>query len=166
MSLTFALLLYLSVLVHELSHTVVALRSGLPVRRISLHLLGGVSEIERPAETPGREAGIAVAGPLVSLLLAAVAFGVGELLEPGTVGRLLARALMLSNLLVGRLQPAARPAAGRRPGAVGRGLAGHRTPAHRHRGRRLGRPGRRRRPARRCRSWWPCCAATTSRWST
>ena len=100
-SLTFALLLYLSVLVHELSHTVVALRSGLPVRRISLHLLGGVSEIERPAETPGREAGIAVAGPLVSLLLAAVAFGVGELLEPGTVGRLLAWALMLSNLLVG-----------------------------------------------------------------
>ena len=81
-SLTFALLLYLSVLVHELSHTVVALRSGLPVRRISLHLLGGVSEIERPAETPGREAGIAVAGPLVSLLLAAVAFGVGELLDP------------------------------------------------------------------------------------
>jgi len=100
-SLTFALLLYVSVLVHELSHTVVALRSGLPVRRISLHLLGGVSEIERPAETPGREAGIAVAGPLVSLLLAAVAFGVGELLEPGTVGRLLAWALMLSNLLVG-----------------------------------------------------------------
>jgi Zn-dependent protease len=100
-SLTFALLLYLSVLVHELSHTVVALRSGLPVRRISLHLLGGVSEIERPAETPGREAGIAVAGPLVSLLLAAVAYGVGELLDPGTVGRLLAWALMLSNLLVG-----------------------------------------------------------------
>lgn len=100
-SLTFALLLYLSVLVHELSHTVVALRSGLPVRRISLHLLGGVSEIERPAETPGREAGIAVAGPLVSLLLAAVTFGIGELLEPGTVGRLLAWALMLSNLLVG-----------------------------------------------------------------
>jgi len=100
-SLGFALLLYLSVLVHELSHTFLALRSGLPVRRISLHVLGGVSEIERPADTPGREAGIALAGPLVSLLLAGVGFLVGEATEPGTVVRLLARALMLSNLLVG-----------------------------------------------------------------
>jgi Zn-dependent protease/CBS domain-containing protein len=100
-SLTFAILLYASVLLHELSHTVVALRAGLGVRRISLHLLGGESEIERPAETPGREAGIAVAGPLVSLLVAGLAFLVGELLDPGTVGRLLARGLMLSNLVVG-----------------------------------------------------------------
>lgn len=100
-SLAFALLLYLSVLVHELSHTVVALRAGLPVRRISLHLLGGVSEIERPAATPGREAGIAVAGPLVSLLLAGVGYAVAEVLEPETVGRLLARALFVSNLVVG-----------------------------------------------------------------
>jgi Zn-dependent protease len=100
-SLAFALLLYLSVLIHELSHTVVALRAGLPVRRISLHLLGGVSEIERPAPTPGREAGIAAAGPAVSLLLAAVGYGVAELLDPQTVGRLLARALMISNLVVG-----------------------------------------------------------------
>lgn len=100
-SLAFALLLYSSVLVHELSHTVVALRAGLPVRRISLHLLGGVSEIERPAATPGREAGIAVAGPAVSLLLAVVGFAVSEVLEPQTVGLLLARALMISNLLVG-----------------------------------------------------------------
>ncbi len=100
-SLAFALLLYLSVFVHELSHTVVALRSGLPVRRISLHVLGGVSEIERPAQTPGREAGIALAGPLVSLLLAALGLLAAELFEPGSVARLLARALMLSNLLVG-----------------------------------------------------------------
>jgi Zn-dependent protease/CBS domain-containing protein len=100
-SLAFALMLYLSVLVHELSHTVLALRSGLPVRRISLHVLGGVSEIERPAATPGREAGIALAGPLVSLLLAGVGFLAEEATEPGTVLRLLAWALMLSNLMVG-----------------------------------------------------------------
>jgi len=100
-SLAFALLLYLSVLVHELSHTLVALQAGLPVRRISLHLLGGVSEIEEPAKTPGREAGIAVAGPLVSLLISAAAFGAVELLEPQTVGWLLTGALMVSNLVVG-----------------------------------------------------------------
>lgn len=100
-SLGFAVLLYLSVLVHELSHTVVALRFGLPVRRISLYLLGGVSEIEKPAPTPGREAGIAVAGPLVSLLLGGLAYLARETLEPGTVGRVLAQALMYSNLVVG-----------------------------------------------------------------
>ncbi|MGH8970172.1 MAG: site-2 protease family protein [Actinomycetes bacterium] len=100
-SLAFAVLLYLSVLVHELSHTVVALRAGLPVRRISLYLLGGVSEIEKQSPTPGREAGIAVAGPLVSLLLAVAGYGVAEVLEPGTVGRLLAWAVMASNLVVG-----------------------------------------------------------------
>jgi Zn-dependent protease len=100
-SLAFALLLYLSVLVHELSHTYAALRSGIPVRRISLHVLGGVSEIERPAATPAREAGIALAGPLVSLLLAGVGFLVGEATEPDTVARLLVWALTVSNLLVG-----------------------------------------------------------------
>jgi Zn-dependent protease/CBS domain-containing protein len=100
-SLTFAVLFYGSVLLHELSHTVVALRAGLTVRRISLHLLGGESEFERPAETPGREAGIAVAGPLVSLLVAGLAFLVGELLDPESVGRLVAEALMVCNLAVG-----------------------------------------------------------------
>ncbi|MGH8892527.1 MAG: site-2 protease family protein [Actinomycetes bacterium] len=100
-SLAFALLLYLSVLVHELSHTLVALQAGLPVRRISLHLLGGVSEIARPAATPAREAGMAVAGPVVSLLLAGVGFLAAEALEPQTVGWVLARALMFSNLVVG-----------------------------------------------------------------
>jgi Zn-dependent protease/CBS domain-containing protein len=100
-SLTFAVLLYLSVLIHELSHTVVALHFGLPVRRISLYLLGGVSEIEKPAPTPGQEAGIAFAGPFVSLLLAALAYGVSKQLDELTVGRLLAQALMGSNLAVG-----------------------------------------------------------------
>lgn len=100
-SLGFALLLYLSVLVHELSHTVVALRAGLPVSRISLHLLGGVSEIEQPARTPGREAGIAAAGPAVSLLLAGMGYSVSGFLDPHTVPGLLARALMVSNLVVG-----------------------------------------------------------------
>lgn len=100
-SLGCAVLLYLSVLLHELSHTFLALRSGLPVRRISLHVLGGVSEIERPAPTPAREAGIALAGPLVSLLLAGLGFLVEEATEPGTVVHLLAWALMVSNLLVG-----------------------------------------------------------------
>ena len=51
----FVVLLYLSVLVHELSHSVVAQGFGLPVRRILLYPLGGFSEIEREPQTPGRE---------------------------------------------------------------------------------------------------------------
>ena len=66
---------------------------------------------------------------------------------PARSGALLARALLLSNLLGRRLQPAARPAAGRRAGAVGGGLEGHRPASPGHGGRRLARPGgRRRRP--------------------
>lgn len=100
-SFSFAVLLYASVLVHELCHTVVALRFGLPVRKISLYLLGGVSEIEKPAPTPEKEAAIAVAGPVASLLLAAVAYGLSKTLEADTVALVLAQALAFTNLLVG-----------------------------------------------------------------
>lgn len=51
-SLFFAVAFYASVLVHELAHTVAALRFKLPVRRIQLQFFGGVSEIEKEAETP------------------------------------------------------------------------------------------------------------------
>jgi Zn-dependent protease/CBS domain-containing protein len=100
-SFSYAVLLYASVLVHELCHTVVALRFGLPVRRISLYLLGGVSEIEKPAPTPEKEAAIAVAGPLASLLIAGFGYGLAKTLEPETVALVLAQALAFTNLLVG-----------------------------------------------------------------
>ena len=100
-SLGYAVLLYGSVLIHELAHTVVALRGGLPVRRISLYFLGGVSEIGEVSKNPRQEAWIAAAGPLVSVALGLTAYVVEQALEPDTVGRLLAHGLMLSNLLVG-----------------------------------------------------------------
>ena len=99
-SLLFAVLLYLSVFVHELSHTVVAKALGLPVRRITLQLLGGVSEIEREPESPGKEYLIAIAGPLISLLLAGIGFALVGLFGEGTVTRVLAGELALSNGLV------------------------------------------------------------------
>ncbi|MBE3011275.1 site-2 protease family protein [Microbispora sp. NEAU-D428] len=73
-ALVFAVLLYASVLLHELAHCVVAKYYGLPVRRITLYMLGGVSEIEREPETAGREFNVALAGPLLSLGLATIGY--------------------------------------------------------------------------------------------
>jgi Zn-dependent protease len=99
-SLFFAVAFYASVLVHELAHTVAALRFKLPVRRIQLQFFGGVSEIEKESETPGREFVLAFVGPLLSLVLAAVFFGGMQLVEAGTVPGVLLAGLMVSNLIV------------------------------------------------------------------
>ncbi|MEU8380364.1 site-2 protease family protein [Streptosporangium sp. NPDC048865] len=97
----FAVLLYVSVLLHELAHCVVARMYGLPVRRITLYLLGGVSEIEREPETPGREFMVAFAGPLLSLGLAGIGFAASRLIAPDTVLGVLILQLWFANLIVG-----------------------------------------------------------------
>ncbi|HEY1822572.1 MAG TPA: site-2 protease family protein [Trebonia sp.] len=99
-AVAFVVLLYLSVLVHELSHSVVARGFGLPVRRILLHPLGGVSEIEREAPTPVREFAVAGAGPALSLALGAVGWGLVQLVPYGVTGALI-RQLMFANIIVG-----------------------------------------------------------------
>ncbi|MET9829866.1 site-2 protease family protein [Streptomyces sp. NPDC006385] len=99
-SLFFAVAFYASVLVHELAHTVAALRFKLPVRRIQLQFFGGVSEIEKEAETPGREFILAFVGPLLSLVLAGVFYAAMQPVEPGTVPGVLLAGLMISNLIV------------------------------------------------------------------
>src|ERR1700761_4667234 len=96
----FVILLYLSVLVHELSHSVVARGYGLTVRRIMLLPLGGISEIDREDPTPGREFTIAAAGPALSLLLGAVGWGLSQVVSTG-VGGALIRQLMFANIIVG-----------------------------------------------------------------
>ena len=78
----------------------VALRLGLPVRRITVYLLGGVSELEREPQDPAREYLIAIAGPLVSLLLAGVGTAVAVELPSHTVPRVLVEELALANGLV------------------------------------------------------------------
>ncbi|MFH8345587.1 site-2 protease family protein [Streptomyces sp. NPDC018045] len=99
-SLFFAVAFYASVLVHELAHTIAALRFKLPVRRIQLQFFGGVSEIEKESETPGREFVLAFVGPLLSLVLAGVFYGGMKVVEPGTVPGVLLAGLMISNLIV------------------------------------------------------------------
>jgi Zn-dependent protease len=97
----FVVLLYASVLVHELSHSVVARAFGLPVRRILLYPLGGFSEIEREPPTPGREFLVSAAGPLISLALAGGGFALSRLAHPTGVPAVLLNQLVVANLLVG-----------------------------------------------------------------
>ncbi|MFC7869329.1 site-2 protease family protein [Streptomyces murinus] len=99
-SLFFAVAFYASVLVHELAHTVAAIRFKLPVRRIQLQFFGGVSEIEKEAETPGREFVLAFVGPLLSLVLAGLFYLAMKPVQPGTVPGVLLAGLMVSNLIV------------------------------------------------------------------
>jgi Zn-dependent protease len=78
-----ALLLFVSVLIHELAHSLVARARGLTVDSITLFIFGGVSNLSREPLTPVDEFIIAVVGPVSSLLLAAVFWAVEQPL-PGT----------------------------------------------------------------------------------
>jgi Zn-dependent protease/predicted transcriptional regulator len=64
-----ALLLFASVLVHELGHCLVALRYRIPIAQITLFIFGGMAQIRREAPTPRAEFLIAIAGPIVSVLV-------------------------------------------------------------------------------------------------
>jgi Zn-dependent protease len=96
----FVILLYVSVLVHELSHCVVARAFRLPVRRVLLYPLGGFSEIEKEPPTPAQEFLVSAAGPAVSLALAAIAFGLTGLIHQH-LPHVLIDQLFRANLLVG-----------------------------------------------------------------
>ncbi len=67
-----AVLLFLTVLIHELAHALVALRKGVEVPRITLFIFGGVSHLARQPRTAGEEFLISAAGPLTSVLIALV----------------------------------------------------------------------------------------------
>ncbi|MGO9559224.1 MAG: M50 family metallopeptidase [Acidimicrobiales bacterium] len=70
-------LLFTSVTLHELSHSIVAMRLGLKVRDIVLLPLGGVSQIEGMGTSPSIELKVAIAGPLASVVIGLVCLGLG-----------------------------------------------------------------------------------------
>lgn len=95
------LLFFGSVIVHELSHSLVAIGRGIPVKRIRLFIFGGVSEIEAEATTPGTEFAITIAGPLSSVVLGGMFFGFTFLFADGSIVHHLAGRLAFVNVVLG-----------------------------------------------------------------
>jgi len=100
--LAFAVILYLSVLLHEASHALMAQHYGHPVSSITLHFLGGMTAIEGEARRPREEFMIAVVGPLTSIVV-----GLGALLlsfvTPDGLLLMAVEGLAFANLIVGVL---------------------------------------------------------------
>ncbi|MFB3098022.1 MAG: site-2 protease family protein [Dehalococcoidia bacterium] len=82
-ALVTTVLFFLSVVAHELSHSLLAVRKGIPVIGITLFVFGGVSQLSHEARRPMTEFLIAVVGPLMSILLAVAFGGLKFVLTPG-----------------------------------------------------------------------------------
>jgi Zn-dependent protease/CBS domain-containing protein len=98
----FAVVLYLSVLLHEASHALVAKHYGFEVSAITLHFLGGLTTIEAEARKPRQEFWIAVVGPLSSLGVGLVAWGLRYVMPDGLLLTAVAW-LAYGNLVVGAM---------------------------------------------------------------
>ncbi|MGF2034301.1 MAG: site-2 protease family protein [Nostoc sp. CmiVER01] len=72
-----ALMLFASVVAHELGHSFVAIRQGIDVKSITLFIFGGLASLEKESKTPGEAFWVAIAGPLVSFLLCGIVTVIG-----------------------------------------------------------------------------------------
>jgi len=95
-----AILLFASVLIHELAHSFVALARGLEAKSITLFIFGGVSNLGGEAKSASTEFLVAIVGPLTSFVLAALAFGAASVITQPHAELVLSY-LFLINLTLG-----------------------------------------------------------------
>src|SRR3990170_2741226 len=95
-----SLLFFVSILLHELGHGVVALRHGLRTRSITLFIFGGVAQLEKDPKDGRAELWMAAAGPLVSLALAGLFYAFASLPFVGASAAAVAKYLALINLIL------------------------------------------------------------------
>ena len=81
MALISALLLFSSLILHELSHSIVALKSRIPIKDITLFVFGGVAHMEKEPSDPTTEFKMAIAGPATSLAIAGIFFALTRIME-------------------------------------------------------------------------------------
>jgi Zn-dependent protease/predicted transcriptional regulator len=96
-----ALLLFASVLVHELAHSLVAKSRGLGVHSITLFLFGGVSNLTAESRQPGTEFAVAIVGPITSFAIGIVAVVIAGVMAPDSAAGAVIGYLAVVNLLVG-----------------------------------------------------------------
>jgi Zn-dependent protease/CBS domain-containing protein len=96
-----ALLFFASVLAHELAHSLVARRRGIPIKQITLFIFGGVSSLEGEPTTAPVEAWIAFVGPLTSIIIGVLFFGLSKLLGPSTPFGVATNYLAFANVVLG-----------------------------------------------------------------
>lgn len=105
MGLLASFLIFFSVVAHELAHSMVAIRNGIPVRSITLFILGGVASIAKEADRPKTEILMAIAGPACSLTIGlasgAAWFATGGHLDSATAFHGVLFWMALLNLLLG-----------------------------------------------------------------
>ncbi len=99
-----ALGLFASVVLHEIGHSLVAQRYGIDIRSITLFIFGGVAELDDEPRSPGAEFLVAIAGPLVSVVLALLFFGLtilnNALAGPASFGGVFAYLARLNTIVV------------------------------------------------------------------
>ncbi|MBE9193036.1 site-2 protease family protein [Gloeocapsopsis crepidinum LEGE 06123] len=95
-----ALLLFGSVLLHELGHSLAARSQGINVKSITLFLFGGIAAIEEESKTPGQAFQVAIAGPTVSVILFVLLTTIAYLLPTGSLSSTLIGDLAKINLVL------------------------------------------------------------------
>lgn len=81
-ALVTTLMYFVSIVLHELGHSLVAIARGVQVRAITLFIFGGIAQTEKDADTAATEFYIAIAGPLVSFALAVLFYLLGQWSAP------------------------------------------------------------------------------------